>query len=63
MTRLAWTGFVGGPLFLLLSTVLGWGAGGTSGLLAVLATVGGFVTLVARMRDEPRDPGDDGAVV
>ena len=60
--RLAWVGLVGGPLFLVLSALLDWDKGGLPSLLAVFATIGGFVTLIAR-KDDDRDPGDDGAVV
>jgi hypothetical protein len=65
VTRAAWTGVVGGPLFLVLATLLGWEADGLPALLAVGAFVGGFVTLVARMKDRPPldESGDDGAVV
>ena len=63
--RFAWAAVVGGPLFLLLATLLGLDIEGWPGLLALLAFVGGFVTLVARMKDRPpTDSGpDDGAVV
>jgi hypothetical protein len=65
ITRAAWIGVIGGPLFLVVSTLLGWTPDGVSGLLAIGAFVGGFVTLVARMKDRPGqdDSGDDGAVV
>jgi hypothetical protein len=63
VSRAAWSGLIGGPLFLVLATLLGWGPGGFVGLLAVLAFVGGFVTLVTRMRDDPPNGPDDGAVV
>lgn len=63
VTRLAWVGLVGGPLFLVLATLLDWGPTGLVGLIAVMAFVGGFVTLVTRMRDYRDDEDDDGAVV
>lgn len=63
ITRAAWVGILGGPLFLILATLLGWGPGGIPGFLAVMAFVGGFVTLVSRMGDERDHDGDDGAVV
>jgi hypothetical protein len=65
VTRAAWTGVIGGPLFLILATLLGWQADGLPGLLAVIAFVGGFITLITRMKDRPSldDSGDDGAVV
>lgn len=65
ITRFAWAGAVGGPLVLVLASVLGVSLGGWIGFLAVLASMAGFVTLVARMKDRPpTDSGpDDGAVV
>jgi hypothetical protein len=42
--------------------VLSWQVPGWVAFLAVAAFVGGFVTLVLRMGDDPRDT-DDGAVV
>lgn len=63
--RFAWAAVLGGLLFLLLATLFGLDVGGWPGLLALIAAVGGFVTLVARMKDRPdTDLGDDdGAVV
>jgi hypothetical protein len=65
VTRFAWVGLVAGPLFLVLGTLLGWPIDGFAALLAVGAFVAGFVTLVARMKDDRSsdDAGDDGAVV
>ena len=62
VTRGAWVALVGGPLYLLLTVILGWDVPGWAAFLAVAAFIGGFVALVLRMGDEPRDP-DDGAVV
>jgi hypothetical protein len=66
VTRFAWAGMIGGPLFFLLTALLRIQVASWLAVLAVAAFVGGFVTLVARMKD--RDPGDgaspdDGAVV
>jgi hypothetical protein len=63
--RFAWAAVLGGPLFLIVATLVGLEASGWSGLLALGAFMGGFVTLVARMKDRPpTDLGDDdGAVV
>ncbi|MDP9443243.1 MAG: hypothetical protein M3P83_02390 [Actinomycetota bacterium] len=63
--RLAWGGLFGGPLLLLVATVLGWGLPGPVTLLCVGAFVGGLVTLIVRMQDRPPGDwgGDDGAVV
>ena len=57
--RFAWAGVLGGPVVVVASNLLGWDdwlAG-----LGVVATIGGFVALIARMKD--RDGDDDGAVV
>ncbi|MEW2358963.1 hypothetical protein [Spirillospora sp. NPDC029432] len=62
LTKGAWVALVGGPLYLLLTVILDWEVPGWAAFLAVAAFIGGFVTLVLRMGDEPRD-GDDGAVV
>lgn len=63
-TRLAWAGVVGGPVLLLLSVMLDWDLASWAQVFAVAAMVGGFVTLVARMRDGGDDvAGDSGAVV
>jgi hypothetical protein len=62
ITIAAWVCLITGPVFLVLATILDWNRGGLASLLAVFATIGGFVVLVARMRDE-RDEDDDGAVV
>jgi len=61
-TKTAWIALFGGPLYLLTAAVLSWQVPGWVAFLAVAAFVGGFVTLVLRMGDDPRDP-DDGAVV
>jgi hypothetical protein len=45
----------------LVANVLGWDRW-MSGL-GVAITIGGFVALVARMKDEREDDGNDGAVV
>lgn len=63
ITLLAWVAVIGGPLVLVLGTIVGgmptWLAGGV-----VAAVVVGFVLLVSRLpRRQDVDPGDDGAVV
>lgn len=64
VTRWAWAGLVGAPLFFVLAALLGWRVEGWTALLAVSAFVAGFVTLVARMSDRHSDDDpDDGAVV
>ncbi|MFC0039289.1 hypothetical protein [Actinomadura rayongensis] len=62
VTKGAWIALVGGPLYLLVTVLLDWEVPGWAAFLAVAAFIGGFVTLVLRMGDEPRDP-DGGAVV
>lgn len=64
ISKLAWTGLIGGPAILLLAALFG-GHGGRVIAFALLAFVGGFLTLVFRMKDRPPidDTPDDGAVV
>jgi hypothetical protein len=62
VTRGAWLALIGGPLYLLLTVILGWEVPGWAAFTAVAAFIGGFVALVLRMGDDPRD-SDDGAVV
>jgi hypothetical protein len=63
VSRLAWAGVLGGPVFLLLAALL-WSGLPTALLLGALAAfVGGFVTLVARLPGTPPDDPDAGAVV
>jgi hypothetical protein len=65
VTRMAWIAVVSGPLFFLVTALLRIEVTALAAFLGVAAFVGGFVTLVARMRDRPdagNDP-DDGAVV
>ncbi len=63
ITKLAWTGLLGGPLIMLLS-VFGIALPQEIVIFGVIAFVAGFVTLVARLRDRPEDADpDDGAVV
>lgn len=64
VTKAAWLGLFGGPLYLLIAAMLSWEVPGWTAFTAVAAFVGGFVTLVVRMGDEPRGSGpDDGAIV
>jgi hypothetical protein len=65
INRFAWAAVIGGPLFLVLGAILSLDLSGWMGLLALSAFAGGFVTLVARMKDRPPPglDGDDGAVV
>jgi hypothetical protein len=64
-TKASWTLLVGGVLFLLLRTLLGWETEPWMFYLALASILGGIVSLFARMRperDEYDDP-DNGAVV
>ena len=63
VSRLAWSAVIGGPLFLLLAALAWRNLPSSLLLLALAAFVGGFITLVARMPQEPPDDPDDGAVV
>lgn len=66
VTKVAWLGLFGGPLYLLVSTATGATISGLAAFLAVAAFVGGFVVLVLRMDNgRPPDSGsdDNGAVV
>ena len=61
----AWAALIGGPLYLLLATLLGWQVSGLAALLAVAAFVGGFAVMIFRMGDGSSrgDGPDNGAVV
>ena len=62
VAKAAWVGLLGGPVYLVVASLLGdissWAA-----LLAIAAFIAGGVTLFLRMSDRPRDDDDDGAVV
>ncbi|WP_225822713.1 hypothetical protein [Streptomyces naphthomycinicus] len=63
--RFAWLGVVGGPVLLLLAVLLGWDMTWWLATTGIGGFLGGFLTLVTRMRtdeDEDDDPGR-GAVV
>ncbi|UXY27075.1 hypothetical protein [Streptomyces sp. HUAS TT20] len=63
--KFAWLGVVGGPILLLLAVLLGWDMTWWLATLGIGGFLGGFVTLVTRMKtddDEDGDPGR-GAVV
>ena len=63
--KAAWLGLVGGPVFLIGASLLGWELEAWQATAALGAFVGGFAVLVARMKDKPPvdDGWDDGAVV
>lgn len=58
--RFAWASVIGGPIVIVGTRVLGWDGWLTG--LGIAATIAGFVTLVARMK-EREDDGSNGAVV
>ncbi len=60
---IAWAGIFGSPAILLVCLVLGIEIPQLLAYLLVTGFVGGFVYLVVKMDREPRDPGDDGAVL
>jgi hypothetical protein len=63
VSRLAWAGVLGGPVFL-LTAVIGWRtAPPVLVLTAIAGFVGGFVVLVSRMPKHRDDDDDNGAVV
>jgi hypothetical protein len=63
VSRLAWTALLAAPVFFVVAVGVGWNLPPVVTALGVGAFVGGFATLVARMRGRnPYDP-DDGAVV
>jgi hypothetical protein len=63
VSRWAWAGVLGGPAAFAVGALLGWPLDGWFGLFLILAFLGGFVTLIARMQDRSPDDPDDGAVV
>ena len=65
VTRMAWAALMGGPALLVLAALLGIGLESWVVVLALGGFLGGFGTLIARMRDRPRqdDGWDDGAVL
>jgi hypothetical protein len=55
---------VAGPGYLLLaSLIMHWTISATDAFIAVAAFIGGFVTLVIKLGDHPRDDDDNGAVL
>ncbi|MET8813195.1 hypothetical protein ABZW47_14430 [Streptomyces sp. NPDC004549] len=65
--KFAWLGVIGGPVLLLLAVLLGWEMTWWLATCGIGGFVGGFITLVTRMRtDDEEGGGDDpgrGAVV
>ncbi|MFD5649408.1 hypothetical protein [Streptomyces sp. NPDC127039] len=64
-SKFAWLGVLGGPVLLLLAVVLGWDMTWWLTTLCIGGFLGGFATLVVRMRtgDEDDDDPGRGAVV
>ncbi|MEU1517689.1 hypothetical protein ABZ490_37045 [Streptomyces sp. NPDC005811] len=58
--KFAWLGVVGGPLLLLLAVLLGWDMTWWLTTVCVGGFLGGFATLVVRMRSDDEDDGDPG---
>ncbi|MGW0819575.1 hypothetical protein ACWD00_41460 [Streptomyces viridiviolaceus] len=63
--KFAWLGVLGGPVLLLLAILLGWDMTWWLTALSIGGFIGGFATLVMRMRpgDEDDDDPGRGAVV
>jgi hypothetical protein len=63
--KFAWLAVTGGPVLLLLAVLLGWGMTWWLATLGIGGFLGGFATLVTRMRgdDEGEDDPGRGAVV
>ncbi|MBK3581243.1 hypothetical protein JHN63_47235 [Streptomyces sp. MBT65] len=63
--KFAWLGVIGGPILLLVAVLLGWDMTWWLATVGIGGFLGGFATLVMRMRTDDED-GDDpgrGAVV
>ncbi|GGR72617.1 hypothetical protein GCM10010269_09520 [Streptomyces humidus] len=58
--KFAWLGVIGGPVLLLLAVLLGWEMTWWLTTLSVGGFLGGFATLVMRMRPDDEDEGDPG---
>jgi hypothetical protein len=58
--KFAWLGVAGGPLLLLLAVVFRWDMTWWLATLGIGGFLGGFATLVARMKSDDEDDGDPG---
>ncbi|MFF5189604.1 hypothetical protein ACFY30_38565 [Streptomyces sp. NPDC000345] len=58
--KFAWLGVIGGPLLLLLAVLLGWDMTWWLTTVSIGGFLGGFATLVVRMRPDDEDDGDPG---
>jgi hypothetical protein len=63
-SRASWAAVLGGPAVLFGAAIFGWQLSNLVLLIAVVAFLAGFVSLVASLKDRPDDDGtDDGAVL
>ncbi|MGP4089612.1 hypothetical protein [Streptomyces sp. KR55] len=58
--KFAWLGVIGGPVLLLLAVLLGWDMTWWLTTLGIGGFLGGFATLVMRMRTDDEDDDDPG---
>lgn len=58
--KFAWLGVVGGPVLLLLAVLLGWEMTWWLTTLGIGGFLGGFATLVMRMKNDDEDDDDPG---
>ncbi|MEW2047075.1 hypothetical protein [Streptomyces sp. NPDC005476] len=58
--KFAWLGVIGGPLLLLLAVLLGWEMTWWLSTVGIGGFLGGFATLVMRMRTDNEEDGDPG---
>ncbi|MGA5897754.1 hypothetical protein [Streptomyces venetus] len=58
--KFAWLGVLGGPVLLLLAVLLGWEMTWWLATLGIGGFLGGFATLVVRMRTDDEDDDDPG---
>ncbi|WP_369196172.1 hypothetical protein [Streptomyces djakartensis] len=58
--KFAWLGVLGGPVLLLLAVLLGWEMTWWLATLGIGGFLGGFATLVTRMRTDDEDDDDPG---
>ncbi|MFH9857790.1 hypothetical protein [Streptomyces sp. NPDC017202] len=58
--KFAWLGVIGGPVLLLLAILLGWEMTWWLTTICIGGFLGGFATLVMRMRPDDEDDGDPG---
>ncbi|MFG2343018.1 hypothetical protein [Streptomyces phaeochromogenes] len=58
--KFAWLAVIGGPLLLLLAVLLGWNMTWWLATIGIGGFLGGFATLVGRMRGDDEDEDDPG---